>query len=162
NPMTTSISRRELLLGAAGAAAAPTPPARRPNIPWLVGAEIPSHAMHRAGKPVGTPPHPHPLARERSRLSPPHNASPVLSPSRASAFSGRYAHVHGVTTNQVPAHNGEIFLPSILKHYGYHTAISGKLHFVPRRFDFGFDEFYSFSAEGPTPEKGYQAFLQKK
>ena len=118
--------------------------------------------MHCAGHPMVRTPNLDRIAEEGMRFATAYTVSPVCSPSRASAFSGRYAHVHGVTTNQVPAHNGEIFLPSILKHYGYHTAISGKLHFVPRRFDFGFDQFWSFSAEGPTPEIGYNAFLQKK
>jgi arylsulfatase len=160
--MTDRISRRDLLLGgsalAAGRAAAPS----RPNILWLMADEFRHDTMHGAGHPMVRTPNLDRLAREGMRFSTTYTVSPVCSPSRASVFSGRYAHVHGVTTNQVPAHNGEIFLPSMLRHYGYRTAISGKLHFVPRRFDFGFDEFYSFSAEGPAPEKGYQAFLQKK
>jgi arylsulfatase A-like enzyme len=160
--MTTELSRRELLLGASGMAVARGAERPRPNILWLMTDEHRADAMHCAGHPCVTTPNLDRLAREGVRFATTYTVSPVCSPSRASAFSGRYAHVHGVTTNQVPAHNGEIFLPSILKHYGYHTAISGKLHFVPRRFDFGFDQFWSFSAEGPTPEIGYNAFLQKK
>ena len=63
--------------------------------------------------------------------------------------------------NGYPAHAGEIFLPSILRHHGYHTAISGKLHYTPKQFDYGFDQFWTFTDEGPTPETGYMAFLQK-
>ena len=124
--------------------------------------EFRADAMHCAGHPVVSTPNLDRLAHEGVRFSTCYTVCPVCSPSRASAFSGRYAHVHGVTTNQVPAKNGEIFLPSILKYYGYHTAISGKLHFVPTRFDFGFDQFWTFTSEGPTPEKGYSAFLKKK
>ncbi len=160
--MSTSISRRELLLGASGLAAAHAAPASRPNILWIMADEYRADAMHCSGNPVVSTPNLDRIAREGVRFSTAYTVSPVCSPSRASAFSGRYATVHGVTTNQVPAKNGEVFLPSILKHYGYHTAISGKLHFVPTRFDFGFDQFWSFSAEGPTPEKGYQAFLKSK
>ena len=159
-PMSTSISRRELLLGASALAAAQTP--SRPNILWLMADEFRHDAIHCAGHPLVSTPNLDRIAHEGVRFASTYTVSPVCSPSRASAFSGRYSTVHGVTTNQVPARNGEIFLPSILKHYGYHTAISGKLHFVPRRFDFGFDRFWSFSAEGPTPEKGYQAFLKNK
>jgi arylsulfatase A-like enzyme len=160
--MSTELSRRELLLGATGLAAAQGADRPRPNILWLMTDEHRADAMHCAGHPMVSTPNLDRIAREGVRFATTYTVSPVCSPSRASAFSSRYAHVHGVTTNQVPAHNGEIFLPSILKHYGYHTAISGKLHFVPRRFDFGFDKFWSFSAEGPTPEIGYNAFLQKK
>ena len=64
--------------------------------------------------------------------------------------------------NEIAANNGEIFLPSILRHYGYHTAISGKLHYRPLRFDYGFDQFWTFTNEGPAPELGYQAFLKEK
>jgi arylsulfatase A-like enzyme len=160
--MSHSLSRRRLLLGASGLAAAQSQTSRRPNILWLMADEFRSDAMHCAGHPVVSTPHLDRIAREGVRFSNTYTVSPVCSPSRASAFSGRYAHIHGVTTNQMPANNGEIFLPSILKHYGYHTAMSGKLHFVPRRFDFGFDQFWSFAAEGPTPEKGYQAFLKEK
>ena len=160
--MSTSISRRDVLLGASGLAAAQTTPRSRPNILWLMADEYRSDALHCAGHPVVSTPNLDRIAHEGVRFSTTYTVCPVCSPSRASAFSGRYATVHGVTTNQVPAKNGEIFLPSILKYYGYHTAISGKLHFVPRRFDFGFDQFWSFSSEGPTPEKGYQAFLKNK
>jgi arylsulfatase A-like enzyme len=160
--MSTALSRRELLLGTSALAAAQTLVSPRPNILWLMADEYRADGMRCAGNSVVSTPNLDRIAREGVRFSTTYTVSPVCSPSRASAFSGRYATVHGVTTNQVPANNGEIFLPSILKHYGYHTAISGKLHFVPKRFDFGFDQFWSFTAEGPTPELGYQAFLQKK
>lgn len=160
--MSTPISRRKLLLGASGLAAAPAASSPRPNILWLMTDEFRADAMHCSGNPVVSTPNLDRIAHEGVRFSTAYTVCPVCSPSRASAFSGRYAHVHGVTTNEVPAKNGEIFLPSILKYYGYHTAISGKLHFVPARFDFGFDQFWSFTSEGPTPEKGYQAFLKNK
>src|SRR5260370_1139908 len=60
------------------------------------------------------------------------------------------------------ANTGEMFLPSILGHSGYHTAIAGKLHYAPRRFAFGFQQFWTFTNEGPTPELGYMAYLKKK
>jgi arylsulfatase A-like enzyme len=158
--MNSSLSRRSFVLGTAGLASAQT--AGRPNILWIMADEHRADALGCAGHPVVSTPHLDRIAREGVRFSTAYTVCPVCSPSRASAFSGRYAHVHGVTTNQVPANNGEIFLPSILKHYGYHTAISGKLHFVPARFDFGFDQFWSFTSEGPTPELGSSAFLKKK
>ncbi len=162
------VSRRDLLFGAAGAASglraatAQQARARRPNILFLMVDEMRWDVMGCAGHPVVRTPNLDRLAREGVRFANAYTSSPVCSPARACLFTGRHAHVHGVTTNAVPAHNGEMFLPSILRHYGYHTAISGKLHFVPARFDFGFDQFWSFSSEGPTPEKGYNAYLRGK
>jgi choline-sulfatase len=134
----------------------------RPNILFIMVDEMRWNAMGCEKHPVVKTPNLDRLAREGTRFANSYTVSPVCSPSRASAFTGRYAHVHGVTGNGIPANNGEIFLPSILKHYGYHTAISGKLHYTPVRFDYGFDQFWSFSAEGPTPDLGYQAYLRKK
>jgi arylsulfatase A-like enzyme len=155
----STLTRREFLAGSAALAARP---ARRPNILFLMVDEMRWDAMGCAGHPVVKTPNLDRLARQGVRFHACYTVSPVCSPARASLFTGRYAHVHGVIANGVPAHPGEIFLPSILKHYGYHTAISGKLHFRPIQFDFGFDRFWSFAAEGPTPELGYQAYLRKK
>lgn len=158
--MTT---RRDFLTGMAaatlpGQASAPA----RPNILFIMVDEMRWDAMSAAGHPIVKTPNLDRLAREGVRFANSYTVAPVCSPARATAFTGRYAHVHGVTTNAVPAHNGEIYLPSILRHYGYHTAISGKLHFAPARMSFGFDQFWSFSSEGPTPELGYNEYLRKK
>jgi len=158
-----SLSRREFLTGAAGASVASgAPVSARPNILFIMVDEMRWDAMGCEKHPAVRTPTLDQLAAEGVRFSRAYTVSPVCSPARASAFTGRYAHVHGVTINQVPANDGEIFLPSILKHYGYHTAIAGKLHYVPVRFSFGFDQFWSFAAEGPTPELGYIAYLRKK
>ncbi|MEK7405854.1 MAG: sulfatase-like hydrolase/transferase [Acidobacteriota bacterium] len=153
------LSRRALLAGLAGSLPATT---ARPNILFVMVDEMRWDALGCANHPVVRTPTLDRLAREGVRFSSAYTVSPVCSPARASAFTGRYAHVHGVTGNGIPAHNGEIFLPSIVKHYGYHTAIAGKLHYTPARFDYGFDQFWSFSAEGPTPDLGYNAYLKKK
>nr|MCU0248477.1 sulfatase-like hydrolase/transferase [Bryobacter sp.] len=145
------LNRREFLATAAAAAA----DLQRPNILFVMVDEMRFDAMGCAGHPIVKTPNLDRLAGEGVRFASSYVASPVCSPSRASAFTGRYAHVHGVETNGVPAHNGEIFLPSVLRHHGYHTAIAGKLHYTPKRFDYGFDQFWSFSNEGPTPELGY-------
>jgi arylsulfatase A-like enzyme len=152
------LSRREF---AASAAMAPLAP-RRPNILFVMVDEMRFDAMGCAGHPIVKTPALDRLAGQGVRFSSAYVASPVCSPSRACAFTGRYAHVHGVTANGIPAHNGEIFLPSLLRHHGYHTAIAGKLHYTPKRFDYGFDQFWSFSNEGPAPELGYNEYLRKK
>ena len=158
-----AITRRDFLGGAAAACGSSLSAATtRPNILFVMVDEMRWDAMGCEKHPVVETPHLDRLAREGVRFTNSYTVSPVCSPSRASTFTGRYAHVHGVTTNGTPAHSGEIFLPSILKHHGYHTAISGKLHYTPIQFDYGFDQFWSFTAEGPTPELGYQAYLKSK
>jgi arylsulfatase A-like enzyme len=154
------ITRRELLFGARAAAALGA--ARRPNILFIMVDEMRWDALGAAGHPIVKTPNLDRLARQGVLFENAYTVAPVCSPARATAFTGRYAHVHGVTTNAVPANPGEVYLPSILRHYGYHTAISGKLHYAPREYAFGFDQFWSFSSEGPAPEKGYNEFLRKK
>jgi arylsulfatase len=156
------ISRREFLAGAAGSASVLRAAPSRPNILFIMVDEMRWDAMGCEKHPIVRTPNLDRLARQGVRFASTYTVSPVCSPARASAFTGRYAHVHGVTMNGIPAHNGEIFLPSILRYYGYHTAISGKLHYTPARFDYGFDQFWTFSAEGPTPQLGYVAYLRKK
>ena len=159
----TPISRRELLAGAsASALAAHAAPPQRPNILFIMVDEMRWDAMSCERHPLVATPNLDRLAKQGVRFSNAYTVAPVCSPARATAFTGRYADVHGVTGNGVPAHPGEIFLPSILKHYGYHTAICGKLHYTPVNNAFGFDQFTSFSAEGPTPETGYSAYMSNK
>ncbi len=157
----SNLNRREFLAGAAGAAGKSAAPAR-PNILFVMVDEMRFDALRCAGHPFIETPNLDRLARQGTRFENAYTVSPVCCPARASAFTGRYAHVHGVTINDVPANEGEVFLPSILKHYGYHTAISGKLHFSPQRFDYGFDKFWTFTSEGPTPELGLIAHCQRK
>ncbi|HTM49391.1 MAG TPA: sulfatase-like hydrolase/transferase [Bryobacteraceae bacterium] len=157
----TNISRRGLLTGAAASLAQGAGPAR-PNILFIMVDEMRWDAMRCAGHPVVDTPNLDRLAKQGMRFANSYTVAPVCSPARTAVFTGRYAQVAGVTTNAVPSNPGEIFLPSILGHYGYHTAIAGKLHYAPRRFDFGFQQFWSFSAEGPTPELGFMEYLKKK
>ncbi|MEX2260495.1 MAG: sulfatase-like hydrolase/transferase [Bryobacteraceae bacterium] len=157
----STFSRREFLASAAAAASLPAAP-QRPNILFIMVDEMRWDAMGCEKHPVVQTPNLDRLARDGVRFSNSYTVSPVCSPARACAFTGRYAHVNGVTSNGISAHNGEIFLPSILRHYGYHTAISGKLHYTPVRFGYGFDQFWSFSSEGPAPELGYNEYLRKK
>jgi arylsulfatase len=164
---SSGITRRELLAGTAGmigglALRGQTSRPTRPNILFIMVDEMRADAMGCAGHRIVKTPNLDRLASQAVRFSNTYTVSPVCSPARASAFTGRYAHVHGMIMNGLAANNGEIYLPSILKHYGYHTAISGKLHYGPARYSFGFDQFWTFTTEGPTPDLGYMAFLKKK
>lgn len=153
---------RRSFLASSAAAGVVAAPAKRPNILFVMVDEMRWDAMGCEGHPVVRTPNLDRLAKQGVRFASSYTVSPVCSPARACVFTGRYAHVNGVLMNGVPAHPGEIFLPSILSHHGYHTAIAGKLHYTPVRFDYGFHQFWSFSSEGPTPELGYSEYLRRK
>jgi len=150
---------RRGFLAAASLAAQPAP---RPNILFVMVDEMRFDAMGCAGHAVVKTPTLDRLASQSAFFRNAYTVSPVCCPSRASTFTGRYPHVHGVRRNGLAYNDNEIFLPSILKHYGYRTAIAGKLHFNPKRYGFGFDRFWSYTAEGPEPELGHMAYLSKK
>ncbi len=116
--------------------------AKPPNILFVMVDEMRWDAVSSEHHPVVSTPNLDRLAKQGVRFSNAYTVAPVCSPARSCVFTGRYADVHGVTHNEMPSNPGEIFLPSILKHYGYHTAIAGKLHYMPKRYDFGFDQFW--------------------
>ena len=153
-----TVSRRDMLLGASALAGR----AKRPNILFVMVDEMRWDAMSSEHHPVAETPNLDRLAAAGVRFANAYTVAPICAPARASVFTGRYPAVHGVVWNDIPAHGGEVFLPSILKHHGYHTAIAGKLHYTPRQYSYGFDEFWSFGDEGPHPEVGHAAYLKKK
>ncbi|MDP6779600.1 MAG: sulfatase-like hydrolase/transferase [Candidatus Latescibacteria bacterium] len=57
----------------------------------------------------------------------------VCMPTRASIFTGRYPHIHGVWANGLPLPSSEITLPQVLGDAGYATGASGKIHFEPQQ-----------------------------
>ncbi len=74
----------------------------------------------------------------------------LCSPSRASIFTGQYAHNHGVVDNTSPIPEGTRFYPQDLQAAGYRTALVGKWHMGesddrPRP---GFDRWVSFRGQG--------------
>ena len=135
---------------------------QRPNILFVMVDEMRSDCMGCVGHQTVKTPTLDNLAKQGVLFRNAYTVSPVCCPSRASVFSGRYSRVHGVVRNGIPHNDGEIFLPTILKHYGYHTAIAGKLHYNPSRFSYGFDNFWTFTSEGPNPQDGHIAYLRKK
>jgi arylsulfatase A-like enzyme len=120
------------------------------------------NAMGCAGHAVVRTPNLDGMARSGARFLRAYSSAPVCSPARASLFTGRHPHVHGVTQNWFGANRGEVFLPSVLKHYGYDTAIAGKLHFEPRQESFGFDAFWSDCDAGPIRDASFMAYIERK
>jgi N-acetylglucosamine-6-sulfatase len=81
----------------------------------------------------------------------------LCSPSRASIFTGLYAHQHRVVDNNHAIDPRLTFFPEHLQRAGYETAFIGKWHMGPEGDDPqpGFDHWVSFKGQGsylPNPD----------
>ena len=135
----------------------------KPNILFIMTDSLRWDNLHCAGHPLVKTPHLDQLAREGRLFNNAYSAAPVCCPARRSLFSGRYSFAHGVTANFLPANDGEIMLPSVLKFYGYTTGIAGKLHFFPPRYAYDFDSFWSGAEQedGPGKLDSFRQYLQR-
>ena len=139
------------------------PKPTRPNILFIMVDEMKWNVMSCAGHEIVKTPNLDRLAREGTRFATAYTVAPICTPSRYSFFTGRYAHVHGSTDNSTPPREPQVMLPSILKHAGYQTAISGKLHFIsPGNIDYGFDYFWSYKDEGPGKLPSWPEHIEKQ
>ena len=57
----------------------------------------------------------------------------VCMPTRASVYTGRYPHIHGVWANGVRLSDSEVTIPEVLSEAGYATCAAGKVHFEPQQ-----------------------------
>jgi len=190
--MSDGIDRRGVLLaGSAGAfglysfaAAAPAAPAakqltlgRKPgakpkNILVVLTDDHRYDAMRfMKAQPFGDTPTLDRLAREGVHFRNAFVTTALCSPSRASIFTGLYAHQHRVVDNNHPIPPGLTYYPEYLQADGYETAFIGKWHMgvetdLPQP---GFDRWVSFKGQGhylphpdglnvdghKVPQKGY-------
>jgi len=175
--MPERTSRREFLrragIGVAGAAAlgragagaaeeAETP--KRPNVLIVMVDEMRGDCMGVAGHPIVQTPRLDQLAAEGAYFPTTYTVSPVCSPARMSLFTGRCRQVHGVLTNGQPGNDDEVTLPVMLKHHGYATGMSGKIH-LRGPGSAGIDWYRMFAAKDPGFEPNglsYTDWLRKK
>ncbi|MDR2117483.1 MAG: sulfatase-like hydrolase/transferase [Planctomycetaceae bacterium] len=137
--------------------------AERPNVLFIMVDEMRADALGIATEnSVYQTPTLDRLASEGTRFTQAYTVAAVCVSSRYSFFTSRYSHVHGATNNNLSIRTAQILLPSILKHLGYQTAISGKLHFHPQDQDYDFDYFWSFSNEGPKKLETWPQYLTAK
>ena len=128
------LSRRSFLQGSAvSLAAAPMLQAavegkKKLNLLWIMTDQQPVHMLSAYANPGPETPHLDRLAREGMRFDRMYIAAFPCSPSRSCMLTGRYAHNHGVTTNDVPLDKSVPALGDIMKAAGYHTGYIGKWH----------------------------------
>ncbi|MHC4676755.1 MAG: sulfatase-like hydrolase/transferase [Planctomycetota bacterium] len=101
---------------------------RRPNILYIMTDQQPVSCVGAYGNPIIKTPHLDKLAEVGCTFHSAYIAAFPCSPSRACQLSGRYAHHHGVTTNDVLFDEKIPSLGNICKAAGYDTAYFGKWH----------------------------------
>ncbi len=107
------------------------PPARRPNILFIMTDQQRWDCLGANGNPLIKTPNLDRLAARGANFTHAFVASPVCVPSRISFFTGRYAHSHRNRVNYTPLDRSEVLLQARLKEAGYRTASVGKLHYYP-------------------------------
>jgi arylsulfatase A-like enzyme len=125
-----------------------------PNVLIIYSDQLRADSLSCAGNEVVKTPHIDRLANEGARFSNAFVSYPLCGPFRASLFTGKYAHAHGVYANHYAIPLGQDFLAEIYHSAGYATGYFGKWHlnggqvpgFVPpgkRRL--GFEHFIGFN-----------------
>ncbi|MBM3501608.1 MAG: hypothetical protein FJX74_23385, partial [Armatimonadetes bacterium] len=105
----------------------------RPNVLLFLTDGHRTDAVGCYGAPLVSTPHLDALARESVRFRRAFCSHSVCMPTRASIFTGRYPHVHGVWANGVPLPRTETTLAHVLAESGYATCAAGKVHFEPQQ-----------------------------
>lgn len=137
-----------LLLAPLAALHAAEPPAKKPNIVFILVDDLRWDEMDYA---FVKAPHIARLAREGTRFSNAFATTPLCSPSRASFLTGQYAHTHGITdnTDRSPRSHELVTFPRLLHGAGYETAFVGKWHMgVDDRARPGIDYWVSVQGQG--------------
>jgi arylsulfatase A-like enzyme len=141
------------LLWAAGTAArtsaqappAPTAPAARPNIVFIMTDDHAAHAIGAYGSTINQTPHMDRLAREGALLTSVFATNSICTPSRATILTGQYSHLNGVTMfNRFDS--SRMTVARLLQQGGYYTGMLGKWHLGSDPV--GFDRWEIFPGQG--------------
>ncbi len=139
-----------ILACSAAPATADTPPARRPNILFMLTDDQRWDAIGLGGSKFLKTPNMDRLGNEGVYFKNAFCTTSLCSPSRASILSGLYAHAHGVINNFTEYPSNFTSFPMVLQSAGYDTAYIGKWHMgeendEPRP---GFDWFVTHKGQG--------------
>jgi arylsulfatase A-like enzyme len=122
---------RRTFLGATAAAGLPWRLAaeqRRTNVLFILADEWRASAFSGCGDPVVSTPNFTRLAEQGVRWSRMHSAQPVCTPNRSCILTGRFAHQHGMTHNDIMLPPAERCIAEVFSEAGYATHYIGKWH----------------------------------
>ncbi|MEM1264971.1 MAG: choline-sulfatase [Pseudomonadota bacterium] len=112
----------------------------QPNILMIMADQLAPQALSFYGNPVCKTPHLDRLAAESVVFDNAYCNYPLCVPSRASMMSGRLTPAIEVWDNACALASGQPTIAHHLRHLGYHTVLSGKMHFIGPDQMHGFDE----------------------
>ena len=112
----------------------------KPNILMIMADQLAPQALSFYGNPVCKTPHLDRLAADSVVFDNAYCNYPVCVPSRASMLSGRLTPEIEVWDNACELASSQPTMAHHLRHLGYHTVLSGKMHFIGPDQMHGFDE----------------------
>jgi arylsulfatase A-like enzyme len=101
---------------------------KKPNVLFIMTDQQRYDCVGANNNKIIKTPHLDRLASQSANFSHAYVQAPVCVPSRASFFTGRYAHAHQNRVNYTPINDQTKFFPSYLQDADYQTALIGKLH----------------------------------
>jgi len=115
---------------------------RKPNIVVFITDQHRQDALGCNNNPIIKTPNIDAIAREGINFRNAYANQPLCLPSRSSMITGLYPSVHRSTINGIPLDNKLPVYPELLRHNGYQTFASGKMHLSPisRSFNIPPDE----------------------
>ncbi len=99
---------------------------QRPNILLILADQLYYRALSACGNPYVRTPNMDGIAEGGARFARAYATAPVCGPARASLFTGRMPHEHGVEYNHDPLSPDLPDLGQVLRGVGYDTAYAGK------------------------------------
>ena len=108
---------------------------KRPNLVLIMLDQLRADCLGTYGSAICRSPRLDAIASQGMRFDRAYTPSSICSPARASLFTGKYAHRHGMLNNihgpdaiATELRPGEITFPALLRDAGYRTAYVGKWH----------------------------------
>ncbi|MBI2302070.1 MAG: sulfatase-like hydrolase/transferase [Armatimonadetes bacterium] len=141
---------------------------RRPNILFLYTDQQRWDTLAANGNPLIHTPHLDRLASHGCNFRTCIAQNPVCMPSRISALTGQYCSTLRLSHMAVTVPEETLTLPRMLRNYGYHNGLVGKLHFLPHSNrdhrwphpDYGFHHL-ELSDEPGCYDDAYRAWVRR-